>query len=217
LLATLDHVIALTWVEEWSSVDVVLVDAADEKVSGDQFPGVRVVRHIRACQHDRRAVIVVITGHFLNDGLRHRMADADADLFFLRSDIRSFTTLREVVLRPERFRRGVPPVTDPGARTALGVTDRSDVEHLVRYVDDNELGEVLDANGSGRPDPRNRRWVRHRRGMAEAARIAPMNLTTGSGPSRKQLSPSLRQLAHVYRWATKAPSPDSATPTDDLE
>lgn len=213
LIATLDHAEALRWREEWRGVDVVLVDAADEQAAGDQFPGVQVVRRIRECDGDHEPTVVVVTGHFMNDGLRHRMAQAQADLFFLRSDFRSMTTLREVVLHPERFRRGVPAVRDPDTPCALGVTDGTRIEELVRYVEESGLATSFDPSAPARDNPRSRRWLRHRRQIAETASIEAVNLTTGQ-PPRGQDVPSLRQLGRIYRWAAKV-RPAAQDPASD--
>ena len=113
LVGSFGHGAAIAWEGDWSTVDVAVVDAADERSEGDQFPGVGVVRHIRtATQDGPRPTVVVVTGHYLHDGLRHRMADADADFFFLRSDLRSPADLVDVIIHPERYRRGVAPVAD---------------------------------------------------------------------------------------------------------
>lgn len=110
MAAAFGHSEARAWSGDWAEIAVVVVDAADESSTGDQFPGVGVVLHIRAATAGRsRPTIVVVTGHFLHDGLRHRMADADADFFFLRSDLRSPDALIDVVLHPEHYRRGVAP------------------------------------------------------------------------------------------------------------
>jgi CheY-like chemotaxis protein len=205
---TLDHTEALGWEEQWQAVDVALVDAADESADGDQFPGVKVVRRIRSYQSDNRVTVAVVTGHFLNDGLRHRMAEAGADFFFLRSDIRSASALQDFVLNPERYRRGVPDIADPDMARALGITSRSRVEEMVTYVDDQKIGKALDPVSPSREDPRSRRWLHHRKTIGETARIDPVNLTTGMPPYGNQSSPSLRQLRRIYRWAAKAGSAD---------
>ncbi len=86
--------------------------------------------------------MVVVTGHYLHDGLRHRMADADADFFFLRSDLRSPADLVDVIVNPERYRRGVAPVADIEGARALGLDRGADVERFVAYVE---------GQGPGRP------------------------------------------------------------------
>lgn len=185
---------------------MVIVDAADEGCSGDQFPGVGVVRRIRQAATARRPLIVVVTGHYLHDGLRHRMAAAGADFYFLRADLRSADALVDVVLHPERHRRGVPGVADPDTRRRLGIAETSDVEAFVGWVDGQGAGPLLTGEAP-REDPRARRWARLRRNAAGAGRIVPTNLTTGDVP-RGQDAPSIRQLGRLWEWAARVRRPD---------
>lgn len=203
LVAAFDHQGALDWAGDWASVDAVVVDAADEDRPGDQFPGVAVVRHVRSAAGHRQPLIVVVTGHFLHDGLRHRMKAAGADFYYLRSDLRSPEDLAEVVLHPERHRRGVPAPADPAAARALGA-DGAEVESFVRWVEGEGLGPALEGS---RPDPRSRRWGRLRREGAAAGGIEPRNLTTGDAP-RGQGTPSIRQLAALWQWAARIRRPE---------
>ena len=48
VVAGLNHDQALAWDGDWSSVDALVLDAADEGRPGNQFPGVAVVRHVRS-------------------------------------------------------------------------------------------------------------------------------------------------------------------------
>lgn len=202
LVGGFDHAAALAWAGDWSLVDVAIVDAADESSEGDQVPGVGVVRHIRArTEGVARPLVVVVTGHYFHDGLRHRMAEADADLFFLRSELRTSSALVDVVLHPERYRRGVAPVSDPETRQSLGLGPRSDVEAFVGYVESKSLGPTLDPD-IPRPAPRSRSWMRARRDMAAAGRIEPVNLTTGDRPLDQDV-PSIRQLSRLWAWAAR--------------
>jgi hypothetical protein len=157
-------------------VDVLVVDAADEGRVADQFPGVAVVRRARAAGSAGRPTIVVVTGHYLHDGLRHRMRAAGADFYFLRSDQRSPEALLDVVLRPDRYRRGVPDVAEPGRRRLLGIGPRADVEAFVELVEREGVGAELDSTAGPRPRPRSRRWSRFRR---EAAAAGRWNRSTG--------------------------------------
>jgi CheY-like chemotaxis protein len=207
LVAAIGHQEALAWQHEWAGADVVIVDAADEGSTADHFPGVKVVRRIRSCAGDR-PTIVVVTGHFMNDGLRHRMADARADFFFLRANLRSAEGLRDVVLRPEAYRRGVPPVENVEMRRLLGVTDDADVENLVGYVDDHGLEDAFDPGAYKRREPRSRVWARHRRAITESSGITPRNVTTGGIPTKAQRWASMRQLSRIYRWAARIDQPD---------
>ncbi|MDQ4068289.1 MAG: hypothetical protein M3203_02230 [Actinomycetota bacterium] len=182
-----------------------MVDAADEGRPGDQFPGVAVVHLVRSCA-GKEPLIVVVTGHYLHDGLRHRMADAEADFFFLRSDLRSPGALVDVVRHPERHRRGVPRVSDPRAPAVMGLDERSDVEAFVAWVDEQGLGPELAGDEGPRHQPRSRRWARMRREAAGTGRIGARNLTTGDAP-RGQATPSIRQLARVWEWAARVRRP----------
>jgi len=166
------------------------------------------VRRIRAATADgpTRPTVVVVTGHYLHDGLRHRMADADADFFFLRSDLRSPADLVDVVLHPERYRRGVAPVADTEALRTLGLDRGADVEGFVAFVEGEGLGPGLDPTAP-RPDPRSRRWLRNRQAMAEAGDIQPVNITTGDRPLDQDV-PSIRQLSRLWAWAARVRRPD---------
>lgn len=178
------------------------MDAAAEDNVGDQFPGVGVVRQIRACTPDCRPVVIVVTAHSLHDGLRHRMARADADFLFFRGDLRTSEQLVDVVCHPEHYRRDTHEVPQADLRRSLGIDERSDVERLIDYVDAHQLQDALDPDRPTRENPRSRRWLRHRRNMAWAAGIEPVNLTTGDRPI-DQDAPSIRQLARVWAWAAR--------------
>jgi hypothetical protein len=203
MVAAIGHGEAIAWAG-WPAVDVAVVDAADERRSGDQFPGVAVVRRVResTAAAARRPLIVVVTGHSLHDGLRHRMAKAEADLFFSRNEIDSVGTLVDVLLHPENWRRQVPP---PGELPSLGIA-RADVERLIEYVESEGLAGALGPESPVRPDPRSRRWLRHRRAMAKAAGIEPVNITTGNRPMEWE-APSIRQLSRVWQWAARVRRP----------
>lgn len=201
LIGGFGHDEALGWTGDWAAVDTLVVDAADEDRAGDQFPGVGVVRHVRAAAGAHGPVVVVVTGHYLHDGLRHRMAEAGADFFFLRSDLRSPAALVDVVLHPERHRRGVPSPTEPERLGLLGAGGDADVERFVSWVDGRRLGPDLEG-GSARAQPRSRRWSRIRKEAAQAGGIEPVNLTTGNQP-RGQQNPSIRQLSRLWGWAAR--------------
>lgn len=221
LVAATEHTAVLVDPRSWSDVDVVVLDAADEDRCGDQFPGVQVVRHLRRQAGDRLTV-VVITGHFFDDGLRHRMANAGADFFFLRSEVRSSAKLVDIVLHPESYRRGVPPVADPERLRLLGITPRSAVETMVGYVEEADLGAAL---SPGAPDVdvtarlSRRSVIRHRQAIGRAGKIQPMNATTGAPPNdESRRSPSLPQVSQLWRWAARVKygrGLDSNRPPDD--
>jgi hypothetical protein len=209
----MNHDDALSSPWPWRDIDVVVLDAADEGRLGDQFPGVRVVRYIRTRQVERRPTIVVVTGHFFDDGLRHRMAEAKADFFFLRSEFRSAEKLTDVVLNPERYLRGVPNVVDRQEEHVLGITPGSRLEDLVDYVEENDLATTLDPTVSVRVPSARRSLMRHRHDLSRAARITPMNISTGSRPGDNQQDPSIRQLRRLWFWAARVKYPGPDTPS----
>lgn len=185
---------------------MLVVDAADEERAGDQFPGVAVVREARAGGAEGRPTIVVVTGHYLHDGLRHRMAGAGADLYFMRSDLRSPEALIDVVVHPDRYRRGVPPLADAREPGVLGLDAHSDVEAFVDWVEDQGVGQEL-AGRTGRGAPRSRRWERLRREASRAGGVEARNLTTGQVPQGQDV-PSVRQLRRLWEWAARITRPD---------
>lgn len=133
------------------------------------------------------------------------MANADADFFFLRSELRTAAELVNVVLHPERYRRGVPPLSDPEVGRSFGLHEDVDVEAFVDYVETESLGAELGPDAP-RSDPRSRRWVRLRRDMAAVGKIDPVNLTTGDRPL-DQDAPSIRQLSRLWTWAARIRRP----------
>lgn len=205
LVAAVDHNTALDWdANRWGEMDVAMVDAADETRDGNQFPGVNVVKRIRRTGSTiARPFVIVVTGHFFNDGLRHLMAHAGADLFFERSQLRQPHQLVDTVLRPEIYQHGVPKVSDRGQMRRLGITERTRVDELVAYVDDHGLSVAFVGAGSKRDKPRSRTWLHHRQAMSEVSKLETRNLTTGLSPSGNQTCPSLHQLRAIYRWATR--------------
>lgn len=210
-MAAVDHAVALDWTDEWRAVDVVIVDAADEGQHGDHFPGVEVVRQIRACQADPPPVVIVVTGHFMNDGLRFRMAKAGADFYFFRGNLRSDERLLEVVLHPERFRRGVPPVLDAERQRLLGISDATQVDELLGYAREFGLADALDPDDPTRDEPRGRHWLRHRKALADAGHVDPVNITTGDPPRRNQKHASWRQLRAIYGWSARVQEVDDGS------
>lgn len=195
------HAEALAAHDAWVDVDVVIVDAADHRQLGDQFPGVAVVSHIRRSRPYDSALIIVVTGHFFDDAVRRRMREARADLFYHRGDLADADVLREIVLRPEYARKPVPPPSDPETLIRLGVTDSTRVNHAVGHA----VGMHLEQELHERSEPRSRRWLRLRREFNSLARLTPM---TGDGrvPDRPQDLPSLPQIGRFLDWATKIKS-----------
>lgn len=185
----------------WHDADVMIIDPADHRQDGDQFPGVAVVRQVRAIRPSGDLIIIVITGHFFDDALRRRMREARADYYYHRGDVADATRLRGIVLGAGRARgaRGhLPAPADPEALIKLGVTGSTRVNRAVKYA--LEMG--LERELRERREPRSRRWLRLRHGFNVEARLTPMT-SDGRLPDRRQDDPSLPQITRFLQWAMK--------------
>lgn len=204
--ASLRHSEAMRW-EGWDEVDVALVDAADDRAEGDQFPGVAVVQGIRKGRQPGRVRVVVVTGHFFDDAVRHRMREARADFFYHRSEVADVERLYDVVLNPCADRT-VPPANDPEAAFRHGVTDSTRVNDAVAYALERGLPALL----TERRDPRSRSWLHLRHQFNRVARLTAVTLD-GRPPDREQHLPSLTQIGRFLSWATqtKASPPPTST------
>jgi hypothetical protein len=199
--ATATHDVAVGWTDEWTGVDVVVVDAGDVRRQDDQFPGVGVVREARRrCRAGTR--IVVVTGHFLDDALRWRMREAGADYFYHRSDVQDPDALYDAVVHPDRVRAGVPDIQDPEAAYRVGVVRGSRLNAGLDFVREHDLVGRSDRHGG----PRSRQWSQLRRQFNQAARLNTVN-ADGTVPDRDQVDPSYDQIGRFYRWATRAKRP----------
>jgi CheY-like chemotaxis protein len=197
LIAAITHTEAMAWDGRWEEVDVVLVDAADDRAQGDQFPGVAVVERVRRRRAPHQTTVVVVTGHFFDDALRRRLQEARADFLYHRSELAERRTLYDVVLHPERHRH-IPGPEDPEEGRRLGVTVTSRVNQAVTYALEHGLVEAL----RGRSLPRTRAWMRLRREFNREARLTPMTMD-GNLPDRAQDLPSMPQIARFLTWATR--------------
>ena len=197
VVAALSHQEAMRRDARWEDVDVVLVDAADERAQVDQFPGVAVVQLVRRHRAPHQTTVVVITGHFFDDALRRRMREARADFLYHRSELADGRALYDVVLHPESHRR-IPGPEDPEAELRQGVTDATRVNRAVAYALEHRLDEVL----ASRPQRRTRAWLHLRRRFNREAGLTPMT-THGLLPDRAQDLPSLPQIARFLAWATR--------------
>ncbi len=214
LVGALTHQEAMGWEGEWERVDVAVVDAADERVEGDQFPGVAVVQRIRRVRAPHQTAIVVITGHFFDDALRRRLREARADFLYHRSQLADGRALYDVVLHPDMQRR-VPPAVDPEAELRHGVTGASRVNRAVAFAMEHGLMKVL----ANREHPRRRIWQHLRRDLNREAGLTPMT-TDGRIPDRAQDLPSLPQIERFLAWATRvkpATVHSGWTPGDDSD
>jgi DNA-binding NarL/FixJ family response regulator len=209
--ASVTHAEALGRPELWDGVDVVVVDAADERNPDDHFPGVAVVEEVRRRRPRGRCRIVVITGHFFDDAVRRRMREAEADFYYHRSDVGDAGSLRDAVLRPDAQRR-VPEPVDQAELFNQGVTDETRVNRAVAYAAEHELQTAM--TGQGRP---RRAWERLRREFNREARLSPAT-TDGRLPDRNQAAPSRPQILRFLAWATRVKRsgrPDGEHPESD--
>jgi CheY-like chemotaxis protein len=197
LVAALTHQEAMRWEGCWEEVDMVLVDAADERAQGDQFPGVAVVQLVRSRRTPHQTLVVVITGHFFDDALRRRLREARADFLYHRTELAERQALYDIVLHPESHRR-IPDPDNPEAELRYGVTDATRVNRAVAYALEHRLGEALEQ----RSGQRTRAWLHLRRRFNEEARLTAMT-SDGLLPDRPQDLPSLPQIARFLAWATQ--------------
>ncbi|WP_219465787.1 hypothetical protein [Nonomuraea rhizosphaerae] len=197
VVAGLGHEAALT--RPWDDVDVVLVDAADERRPDDHFPGVAVVESVRRTRSRRQTTVIVLTGHFLDGAVRRRMREARADYFYHRSQLGDAGRLRAAVLRPEG---GVPGPADPEEEIRHGVSAASHVNAAVAHA----LAEDLPRRLRERARPRSRAWGRVRERFNRRAGLAVMT-SDGRAPDREQSLPSLPQIARFLAWATRVKTP----------
>jgi CheY-like chemotaxis protein len=205
--AALGHDEALAREDVWAATDVAVIDAADRRRAGDQFPGVTVVEHLRRLCPPDRLTIIVVTGHFFDDAVRRRMREAKADFFYHRADMADARSLRAVVLHPDRARRRVPGPADPEAQFRHGVTDTTRVNRAIGYAVEQDLEQRL----AERTEPRSRRWLRLRLNFNRVARLTPIT-SDGRQPDRHQELPSLPQISRFLAWATKVK--DTAPPRE---
>jgi CheY-like chemotaxis protein len=196
--AAATHDVAADWVDQWRTVDVAIVDAGDIRRQDDQFPGVGVVRQAR--RHGRTdLVVMVVTGHFLDDALRWRMREAGADYFHHRSEVQDADSLYRAVVHPVAERRGVPDILDPESAFRVGVVRGTRVNAGLDFAREHDLVHRRDGDRS----PRSRQWARLRHEFNQITRLHTVN-ADGTTPDRDQTAPSYDQIGRLYRWATRA-------------
>ncbi len=207
VVLTCSHAEAFGMMPDWPDVDVLIVDAADDRDQVDHFPGARLVQRLRGLPQGRDLTVIVITGHFLDDALRLRMREARADFFYSRLDLRSEDALVRAVLKPDAARR-VPAARDPETLRQLGITPRSSLSRLIEHAEEADLSAVLseDRSAENLPSSRSRWWTRLRHDAAAAGGIGVVNVD-GTLPRRDQATPSLAQIRRVYSWATRIKDP----------
>lgn len=203
IVADTSHDDALAWeAERWLDFDVVVVDAArpyDD--SGrprldDHFPGVKVVARARSC--NPTLLLVVLTGHFTNDALRRRMNEAGANFFHHRGRVVTAAQLQQVVLQPDAYRAGVPPVHNLEVQKALGVNKQTLLNRFLEYFEA-QGGRAALALGARRSRDQERLRAR-----AAADGVRTTNKTTGMPPGtwaadREQGAPSRRQIDGIWK------------------
>lgn len=198
VVAALSHEGVLHGSVRWDAVDVVLVDAVDERCVDDHFPGVRVVDRIRQYRLAASPTVIVVTDHYYDDGLRRRMREARPDYFHNRACLQDGEALRQLVQQPERYSAPVPACVELEALFRHGVTDRTRVNRAVAFARERGLMALL----ATRPELRSRAWLRLRREFNHEARLNPVT-ADGRTPDRAQDYPSLPQIARFLRWATR--------------
>ena len=197
VVAVVDHDEALQVGRSWAGIDVAIVDAADDQLSGDQFPGVAVVQAMRAQRPPGRLSIVVITGHFFDDALRRRMREAKADYFYHRSSFADPAKLLAAVLSPPVAQNAIPPEADSETLDRLGIKAGSKVNAAVAWAGRHGQPGGLVPSGAGR-----RQADRLRHSFNLVARLEPRN-HDGGVPNRPQDAPSHPQIQRFLDWATK--------------
>lgn len=169
---------ALARTDAWNRVDVALLDAADPGDKLDQYPGVRLARHIRL-HAGSTTTIAVITNRFTDDALRARLVawgNRGADFCFDRDDLRDPDELYRFVVAPAAHRVPLPAPDEEWLR-ARGISRRSDIEAIIELAGtddvlrpgsfvsrgpgerrrlDRLLGQLNDL-GFGRPERRDRK------------------------------------------------------------
>jgi len=201
LVAAIDHDTALSWSDEWHGVDVAVVDASDQRREGDQFPGVDVVRAIRAVGAE--VTVVVLTGQYLHPGLRRRMWEAGADFFYARDEGMAEDELVSVVLNPDEHRR-LPQAPDE-LPDELGVTRDTRVNELIERLSSPDIRTALDPDRRKKSGPygERSRWWNHVRTLAAGPKgLVPVK---ASGDTATQLdAPSVVQLRKFWAATTRA-------------
>lgn len=208
VLATLSHAEALSF-EHWDECDVAVVDAWDESEHFDRFPGVRVVEEIRRRRPGGTTLIVVISGHALDDMLRLRMAEAGADFFYGHSEVRDPGALLSVIQDPDEARRITPGKPDQLA--GLGLSARSQPNAALRFISETGMEEIFAQARPQKDLPLSRRGIiTARRRLAALAKLSP---TRPVGATKDRAMPEWRAITRFVNWARGAwPPPPGEEP-----
>ena len=183
---------------DWAGVDYVLVDVADRSRTDTEVPGIDVVAHIREmCRRDR-PIIVAVTGDpaaFEEDLIRRRLLEAGADHFIYRDELdRQLDALVAGTV-------SLDPLTAPAELPELGITRRTRVNDLVRYLR-GEGADLVAAKKWKRQDERRLNAARAK-GEAHAGELHPVNAEGGLARHGEQISPGLRQYRRILDRATR--------------
>jgi hypothetical protein len=199
VVATLSHADALGRDDLWTSVDVALVDAWDHRAGFDRFPGVGVVEAIRRRRTPEETVVIVITGHVLNDVLRLRMAEAGADYFYGHEDVAGVTELVAVITRPDPSNR---PQVDPVVLEQIGVRAGSRPNAALAWINDHGLADAFTGESQKALPVTRRTIMRIRREMGSLGRIK------GSPGSGAEHDPRWPEWKHVVRFVNRVRGDD---------
>ena len=183
---------------DWDGVDYVLVDVADRTRTDTETPGIEVVAHIWAACGTDGPTIVAVTGDpaaFEEDLVRRRLLEGGADHFIYRDELDR--RLEEVITGVG----SIEPLTAPTEIPELGITRRTRVNELVRFLL-TEGAELVAPKKWKRQDER-RLNVTRAKGEAHAGELNPVNVEGGLARHGEQLSPGLRQYRRILERATR--------------
>lgn len=157
---------------DYTDVDVVVVDAHDERQEWDRYPGVGVVERIRRARSPDQTLILVVSGHTLDPLLRLRMAEAGADFFYAHLDLPTPAALAGAIRHPDRSRR--TDVLDRSALASLGLYPWSRPNAALRWTEDVGATRLFTEEGSQKSANGGRRaMARARDEIARRARLEP--------------------------------------------
>ncbi len=206
VVASLSPQDALTY-EGWAECDVALVDAWDESERFYRFPGVRVVERIRTERNPEQTVIIVVSGHLLDDMLRLRMAEAGADFFYGAAEVPDLESLVEVITRPADARR--VSSGDPRRLAQWGLSTDSRPNLALHHIVDEGMEDAFAPGATQRQVPLSRRRIiTARRRLAQLARLSP-----GRQPGARPLdTPEWRAVVRFVNWARGVEGPEDDRP-----
>jgi DNA-binding NarL/FixJ family response regulator len=190
----------------WQECDVALVDAWDDRETFDRFPGVRVVERIRQERTREETIIVVISGHVLDDLLRLRMAEAGADFFYGAGEVPDLDTLLQVIKEPAETRRVTPG--DPLRLAPWGLNPESRPNAALQHIVDKGLEEAFTPGAPQREvSLSRRRIITARQRIATLAKMHPAASTRSGRPLR---APEWRAVVRFVNRARGADDPEDA-------